>query len=924
MSVSDKTESKREEVPYFAPVAPDRIPMLLREIPSWVCWKYIWDGDRWTKPPLIPATGYNASATDLKHWVTFDEAYSQVASGRMHGVTFILSLNNDIVGVDIDGCITKGKLNPDIRDWVARLNTYTEFSPSLTGVRIFLRLARSKEGLSTGIHINGFKGCKAFELYYHGKALTVTGGHLNFAPSEINVVDEAVFAELLAELEAWRAKQRQDRSLNDDALIDKIGATAKGKRLWAGNTDDYDGDHSSADSAFAWMIARYTKDKAQIRRIMERSGLAIDRDKWNDPRPGGDWLDVEIIEPAIEKVAPTQFNAPDTPQYERKPDGMWENALNRYGDYVPEQLSNFSAQTVGMTYLDAGDGSTQEPRYEIKCCYEGKEFTALLTADDLSSDDWTQRQAHPMAAKMRIFPVHNAARRFKAALLETSPQDGIVVSKCYTRLGWYKEDGRYIYISKSGALSAAGLDATVKTLLPTYCDPFCIPSPPTGEARIAAIRASLSMLDFRDELITFPLLALLYGSVLGFARLMAHLCGESGSGKTEAAILAMQHFGEGYSSNSSMATWNGTANSLEEKLVRCRDTTILIDDLVVAGDSRAAQNKAQLVDVVVRGIGNGHARDRLDRSANPRPPAEIRSAAISTGETLIGIESAIARMVVLPCSRDDLNFERFKAVKASADSGLLASSMSAYLQWLAPQLDTAKASVAHRIGKFEADEGALGGARHARYGRNIGWLTASFELLTRFALEYGAISASQRDTLNDKAGRIIKEVMDRQSREQLAAKPHEMFLEALRTALVSGRAKIEHFDNPGEPPPVMPAALGWNRSEKTGEVIGYSDGKLLYLIPELARAAAVAVAPNAGVGIPDTIALARVLKTQGLLLLPSPDSEPDKLAKKVTIPKRGRPRVWKMALSSLIEPDGSRPEPSPFDLTTELRIRRNS
>ena len=75
--------------------------------------------------------------------------------------------------------------------------------------------------------------------------------------------------------------------------------------LYGGNISGYPS-HSHADSAFAFMLAWWTQDPAQIDSIFRSSGLY--RDKWDSLR-GSMTYGEGLIHDALSRVAPRIINA---------------------------------------------------------------------------------------------------------------------------------------------------------------------------------------------------------------------------------------------------------------------------------------------------------------------------------------------------------------------------------------------------------------------------------------------------------------------------------------------------------------------------------------------------------------------------------------------------------------------------------------
>jgi len=153
------------------------IPQELRNHRAWACWHYEYYDNRWSKPPFNPETGARAEASNSDTWSDFDTAYdayraaSTPESGDRpyDGVSFALDPRWGIVGVDLDH-VAEHRLDAD--RIVRALGSYTEYSPSRDGYRIFL-----KGSLPEGRRRRGW-----VEMYSQRRFLTVTGQKLQDAP----------------------------------------------------------------------------------------------------------------------------------------------------------------------------------------------------------------------------------------------------------------------------------------------------------------------------------------------------------------------------------------------------------------------------------------------------------------------------------------------------------------------------------------------------------------------------------------------------------------------------------------------------------------------------------------------------------------------------------------------------------------------
>ncbi len=210
-------------------VAEEAIPSLLKETDRWLCWSWVWNKNKWDKPPLSPRTGRAASSTDSSTWTTFAVALEAHRAGRFDGVGFTFGLDEAtglvFSGFDLDDCIEDDEIHPSAIYLASCLDSYTEYSPSGKGIKVF----------TTGKIPPGSRTDKArhFELYDSGRYFTVTGRHVDWSPRTVNPRQEQ-WALLHASL--WPSVPGKSRKVLDDRAL----ALAALAGLNAARADHYD------------------------------------------------------------------------------------------------------------------------------------------------------------------------------------------------------------------------------------------------------------------------------------------------------------------------------------------------------------------------------------------------------------------------------------------------------------------------------------------------------------------------------------------------------------------------------------------------------------------------------------------------------------------------------------------------------------
>ena len=274
------------------PVKPDAIPQELRNRDQWVCWRLEKrDGaKKLAKVPLDPKTLKRASSTDSTTWGTFAGAYSCYLEGRADGVGFVFTPADPFDGIDLDGCRNpeSGVLLPWAEEVIKSLCSYTEVSPSGTGLHVILQGTLPPGGRRKGV----------IEMYSEGRYFTITGHRLDgFSekieqrPEELLELHTRVFGE---DKNPPRNPDSKPHDLNgvsdDDALIQKACRSRSGEKfqaLWKGDWSSYNSE-SEATLALCNLLAHCTDgDAARMDRLFRRSGLM--RPKWDERRGNTTW-----------------------------------------------------------------------------------------------------------------------------------------------------------------------------------------------------------------------------------------------------------------------------------------------------------------------------------------------------------------------------------------------------------------------------------------------------------------------------------------------------------------------------------------------------------------------------------------------------------------------------------------------------------
>jgi hypothetical protein len=257
----------------------------IRDLRQWVCWRSEERDGKPTKIPYSPITGRRASSTDPDTWGDYPEAVRACRKRGYDGIGFVFTEDDPFCGVDLDRCLNTatGEIEPWAREIIEELHSYTEVSPSGTGVHILL----------SAVLPEGRNRKNRIEIYDRSRYFTVSGRHLEGTPRTIEERQDQLLdvrRRVLGEQPSANGRDAPrppvGEGLSDQDILTKASFADNGEKfrqLWVGDTSGYEHDenegHSEADLALCSMLAFWTgPDPERVDTLFRQSGLY--REKW--------------------------------------------------------------------------------------------------------------------------------------------------------------------------------------------------------------------------------------------------------------------------------------------------------------------------------------------------------------------------------------------------------------------------------------------------------------------------------------------------------------------------------------------------------------------------------------------------------------------------------------------------------------------
>jgi hypothetical protein len=803
-------------------------------------WRYAERDGKKTKIPL-DRFGKLASSTASHSWCHLDEARRAFEGGVGNGVGFVFTHAAEITGIDLDHCrdASTGEIDAWARAYLARINSYSEISPSGEGVHILVKgsLPSGVDGKRKNFTGDGYRPKAGIEMYCSGRYFTMTGTRLADYPPGIETRQNeltAVFEEIFGKVEPAQTKtqekaqdgpSRQDRTneqkkrstLSDEAVIARMlgGINADEiEKLLRGDTSAYAGDESRADQALCNHLAFWTaKDRQQMDSIFRKSKLM--RPKWDEKR-GAQTYGEMTIDKAIQDTK--EVYQPDESSYQPVGEIVLPAGLRLWADnltpgvpgvdkdgiiYHRTEKVNKKGETVYVKtkICDGYCCITEETRDEIgeasftiagRGSQDDHEFNFDITGRDFSDNRKLK------AALVAHFGARNRIKELTGDVIQSLTLD-VKKLTLITSPRWI--DGR---------LAVPGLDGTgfkfdLSRRIPANLS--------TGEGKkgLTALRLILDTWPAENAaiLIAADLASPVCGRWFPGDRFGLALVGTTGRGlKTEALKHVMAIYGAGFLSEESLLRWGegATNNAMLAIASACGCLPTGIDNYKATQRDGASKFVS-----VVHTILEGRERERLNRNAELRETREYASTLLVTGEDLPEEASTVARLLPVEWSTPP-NFDKLTELQAIANHlPAVGRLWCGHLSSIAElSMDAWKASRSELV-KVAKEAGAINPGR-------IGTTVAILKQVWMMALS-SPLGEVLKDYSSDFENGLVSLIKNTAEAAEDATEASQ-FVDTLRELISSGRCIILNHIYTGEEI-TRPNVIGWRLKEDgkdTGEV----------------------------------------------------------------------------------------------------------
>lgn len=259
------------------------LPEYVANTERWILWKKQSRDGKVTKVPC-DKQAHAVSVNDEGNYLSLEDAFTAYENdARFDGVGWVLSSDDDVVGIDFDDVVSEdGTVSQQAWEIVQELDSWTEFSPSGTGLHTLVRGELADDLKQQGALDDG-----DIEMYEESRFFTMTANAVDTLPQTIEHADiPSIQADVLGERESVLTGELvDDDSLDSDVsaspqdVYERASASSeKFERLWNCRTTH---DESDGDQALLAQLAFWCKGDIRLMedcmRTSKRNRTKFDR-----------------------------------------------------------------------------------------------------------------------------------------------------------------------------------------------------------------------------------------------------------------------------------------------------------------------------------------------------------------------------------------------------------------------------------------------------------------------------------------------------------------------------------------------------------------------------------------------------------------------------------------------------------------------
>lgn len=306
----------------------------------------------------------------------------------------------------------------------------------------------------------------------------------------------------------------------------------------------------------------------------------------------------------------------------------------------------------------SGDNSSILYRFKIKIRNSDEEYFPEIPAKDAEKVSWIAEKTGGAAWFSRDKRAKSAVEKVIHGQIKA--YTGVEELR-YPRNGWKKLRNRWFYLTDFGFIGLLQTQAQGDTN-----QKFLYASHQTGKKQtfqqameMAAITQNSSTAMFLFLFTHLSMLAALLEEAGAPIKFITAVIGPTNSRKTSMALCLSKVFNRDQIHTPELS-FESTVGGIEVMCSQCQDTPVIIDDFHPALTRKKQNELNEKLEFVLRRYGDRVAKNRMtDFSPNKKAGYyPVRGGCIITGEDITGVESSLARTIVLRVEKNTVDNRR--------------------------------------------------------------------------------------------------------------------------------------------------------------------------------------------------------------------------------------------------------------------------
>lgn len=579
----------------------------------------------------------------------------------------------------------------------------------------------------------------------------------------------------------------------------------------------------------------------------------------------------------------------------------------REGEFLtPKPLTNFSFRITRAITKD--DGANAVPFFEVeaKRWAKGRVETkrATILASEYQDMKWTITAFGPEYVIFAGGPTRDKVRQCGQHL---SDQMGIERVTVKQHIGITVIEGDRCYITRDGGITGDGIRTDVETDLEGVLKAYNLPAPVSGQTLREDAIAELRILDLAPDDVSGPLFAmppLAVCSEFSPIDVVPMLVGPTGTGKSEAAMIAASHGGDFDRHNAVSAA--STANAIGLLSFRAKNALLVIDDFAPDGNAAQQDRSQGTIQAVIRQGGNVSGKSRMRRDGTLQQEFYSRGVLLLTGEDLPRGHSINGRLFGIEVGSGSIDWQVMTELQEARRRRAFARLNASIISWMIRNWDVVREAYLEQV-DVHAKRLRVLPLAHSRHANAMAMLLAAAGIWLDGLVELEAITKAEADAAWERLSRGIEIAGLAQSEAVRAVDPCLQFLRLAGAAIGAGDAHLSAPDDNG--PPTNATVLGWTMQmirtrdglepdfRTRGPRIGWMDDRGVFLLPDAALNAAQQLGRSQGIAIPwASKTLGKRLAEGGHLL----STEAGRNTQKVRVAGSFQ-RVWHLPTAAIVD-----------------------